>query len=240
MDLSIVIPAYEESTKIARDVQEAARFLQENNFTGEIIVVDDGSQDDTSVVAKTAGEESKIPLKVLRYERHHGKGFAIRMGIKETGGQFVMFADSGLCVPYDNTLLGLQMLKDRVCEIAHGSRKLKDSMVHRAQPLTRRIITKIMRWSLIVWLKIPSELSDTQCGFKIYRGEVARKLYGQCMSRGFLFDAEIIVRAINQGYRIKEFPIQWTSDPDSRLFPFRNLWHTLIELIALKKFLTKL
>ena len=84
-------------------------------------------------------------------------------------------------------------------------------------------------------MKISSELSDTQCGFKIYRGDVARNLYGQCVTDGFMFDLEIIMRAEKQGYRIKEFPIDWTCDRDSRLSPAKSLWRVLRELITIKR-----
>ena len=240
MDLSIVIPAFEESAKIGRDVQAALKFLQDNHLAGEIIVVDDGSQDNTAVAAKQAGETTPTPVKVIRYDKHQGKGFAVRTGINMTKGQFVMFADSGLCVPYDNTIVGLKLLKSGVCDIAHGSRKLEKSKIHRQQPYIRRVIGFMMRWILILWLKVPSALSDTQCGFKIYNGNVARKLYRQSKSDGFLFDIEIIMHAMALGYNMKEFPIEWTSDPDSRLLPIKNLWNTICEMSALKQLLRNL
>jgi hypothetical protein len=88
-------------------------------------------------------------------------------------------------------------------------------------------------------MKIPSEFTDTQCGFKIYKGDVARKLYSQCVTDGFMFDVEIIMRAQKQGYRIKEFPVEWTCDRDSRLSPRRSLWKVISELISIKRALTK-
>jgi hypothetical protein len=84
-------------------------------------------------------------------------------------------------------------------------------------------------------MKVSSELTDTQCGFKIYRGDVARDLYGQCITDGFMFDLEIIMRAQKRGCRIKEFPIEWTCDRDSRLSPTRSLWRVLQELITIKR-----
>ena len=87
---------------------------------------------------------------------------------------------------------------------------------------------------------IPSRITDTQCGFKIYRGDIARKLYNQCVTDGFLFDIEIFLRAQKQDYKIVEFPIEWKIDPDSRLSVKRNALHVLKELIALRRLKAKL
>ena len=84
-------------------------------------------------------------------------------------------------------------------------------------------------------MKIPKELTDTQCGFKIYRGDIARLLYGQCITDGFMFDIEIIRRAINQHYIIVEFPIDWTCDLDSRLSPTKSSWRILSDLLKIQK-----
>lgn len=237
VDLSIIIPALNESRKIAQDVKAAAEFLQQQNLEGEIIVVDDGSSDETAKVARYAGDSIEASLRVLHFKEHHGKGFAVKNGILASKGQFVMFADSGLCVPYSNALKGLSLLQHDDCDIAHGSRKLPESIIHRPQPLRRKLISKLIHWVLIIWLRIPANLTDTQCGFKIYNGDLARNLYSQCISHGFLFDVEIIMRAMQSGKRIREFPIEWTADPDSRLSPAKNFFGVLSELVALKKVL---
>ncbi len=239
MDLSIVIPAFEESKKIGRDIEAAATFLESNHLAGEIIVVDDGSGDDTAVAAKNVRISPAIPLNVVRLDHHRGKGCAIRTGIKMAHGEYVMFADSGCCVPYGNVLRGLDMLKSGACDIAHGSRKLRESKIQKPQSWSRRICSAIFHWFVIYVMRIPAEFTDTQCGFKIYRGDVAQTLYGECVTDGFMFDVEIIMRAKKQGYRIKEFPIEWTCDRDSRLSPTRNLWHILFELISIKRTLGK-
>ena len=235
MDLSIVIPAYNERTKIARDVRAAAEFLQGNNLQGEIIVVDDGSTDGTDRTAKQVNIPTSVKLKVMRTDQHHGKGYAVRTGISETAGKYVMFADSGLCVPYGNALLGLEMLKDGSCDIAHGSRKLLESDILQDQLWRRRISSRLLKWLIRRLMQIPPELSDTQCGFKLYKGDVARRLYRQCISDGFMFDVEIILRAQKAGYRMREFPIEWTCDLDSRLSLTRVPWPVFSELRAIKR-----
>ena len=240
MDLSIVIPAYEESKKIGADVEAAAMFLGTNHLTGEIIVVDDGSKDGTGEVAKNTQIPPGIHLKVVRLLHNRGKGYAIRTGIKQSTGEYVMFADSGGCVPYGNVLQGLNMLKNGDCDIAHGSRKLRESNIEKPQNWHRRIYSRIFRWLMIYAMKIPSDFTDTQCGFKIYRGDVARKLYGQCITDGFMFDVEIVMRAQKAGYRIKEFPVDWTCDCDSRISLIHTSRRVLLELITIKRTLANL
>jgi glycosyltransferase involved in cell wall biosynthesis len=239
MDISIVIPAFEESKKIGRDVEAASAFLESNHLIGEIIIVDDGSRDGTAEAAEKVKVHSGTALKVVRIPHHTGKGYAVRAGIKQTSGEYVMFADSGCCVPYENVLDGLKLLKSGVCDIAHGSRKMPGSNILRSQSWYRRVCARIFHWFIVYAMKIPAEITDTQCGFKIYKGEVGRKLYRECVTNGFMFDVEIIMRALKQDLRIKEFPIEWSCDSDSRLSPARSLWCVFSELITIKRMLSK-
>jgi dolichyl-phosphate beta-glucosyltransferase len=237
MDLSIIIPAYDEANKIARDIKAASEFLIANHFLGEIIVVDDGSTDDTANIARKAGNDLPkcVSLQVITLDPHRGKGCAVKTGIVKSSGQYVMFADSGCCVPYGNALLGLEMLKSGRCDIAHGSRRMVRSDVHKDQPCYRRICAKCFKWFVHHLLTIPHALTDTQCGFKVYRGDVARELYSQSIIDGFMFDVEIILLAQKRRFRIEEFPVEWSCDPDSRLSLARTPWPVLSELIRIKR-----
>jgi len=238
MDLSIVIPAFEESKKISRDVESAAKFLESNHLAGEIIIVDDGSKDNTCEIAGSVKIPPQVTRKVIRCQQHRGKGHAVRKGIMESKGRYVMFADSGCCVPYENVLRGLELLKSDQCDIAHGSRKMQGCHIEKAQSPYRRICSRLFHWYVVHRMKLPPELTDTQCGFKIYRGDVARRLYGESVTNGFAFDIEIIMRAQKEGYRIKEFPLHWSCDRDSRLSPTRSLRRVLSELLTIKRVLS--
>ncbi len=232
LDLSIVIPTYKEAKKIKRDIQAAADFLATHKLAGEILVVDDGSPDDTVETAMAL--ETKFPtLKVLSYKPNRGKGHALRYGIAHSTGKKVMFADAGLCVPYDIATIGLTMLDLRMCDIAHGSRRMRGS-VRRQQPLYRRIGSKVYSLVIHTLIGVPSYISDTQCGFKLYRGDVARRLYAQAFTDGFMFDIEIILRSLMAGYQILEFPVLWSNDADTRFNPMRGTWGLFLQLVAIR------
>ncbi len=237
MELSIVIPAYEESHKIAHDIEAAAVFFSAAQVDGELIVVDDGSLDDTADVARHAGERFNAPLRVLRLETNRGKGGAVRAGILESRGTYVLFADSGYSVPFEWALTGIEMIRAGQCDIAHGSRKMPGCHILRQQPLLRKICSRAFRAFIQWFLQIPRNLTDTQCGFKVYRTEVAKELYGQLVTEGFTFDVEIILRAVQRNYRIREFPIEWACDCDSRISIHHTSWRVLRELVKIRSIL---
>jgi dolichyl-phosphate beta-glucosyltransferase len=232
LDLSIVIPAYRESKKIPEDIRAAHTFLRAQKLRGEVIVVDDGSADDTAATARSFVSEFPS-LRVLAYEPNRGKGHALRFGILRAEGRNVMFADAGLCVPYEIAHIGLTMLDLHMCDIAHGSRRMRGS-VKRAQPLYRRMGSQVFGVAVHALMGIPLYISDTQCGFKIYRREAARQLYGEMFTDGFMFDTEIILRALKAGYRILEFPVLWSNDSDTRYDPVRGTLRNIAELAKIR------
>lgn len=240
MDLSIVIPAYNEETKIAGDIQNCLQYFKSEELEGEIIVVDDGSSDSTPEIAAEFAKQLPDQVRLIELEGHCGKGMAVKTGILAAEGEFIMFADSGSCVPLSYATVGVELIKSGSCDVANGSRKMKESIVQRPHPFSRRVISKVMRYILIVWIGLPRRFTDTQCGFKIYRGNVAKELYGECIKKGFLFDVEIIMRALKKGYRVTEFPIEWRADLDSRLSPVKHLVGVIRELFELAKIVRNL
>ena len=235
MDLSIIIPTYDEARKIGRDITAAAEFLVTDMSGGEIIVSDDGSRDDTVSVARSTPVPAGVVLRVLESGQHHGKGHALRSGIAASRGTHVMFADSGLTTPYAHALRGLELICSGECELAHGSRRLPESIIHTPQHLDRKLSSALFRIVLRFLLPVPKELTDTQCGFKVYRGDVARLLARECVADGFLLDVEMLLRAERRGYRVREFPIEWSCDRDSRLTFRRSSWPILQEIFAVRR-----
>lgn len=235
--ISIVIPALNEKAKIAADISEAADFLGANDFNGEIIIVDDGSSDNTADIAEKqrADLPPNVEIQIIRSKENRGKGHAVRRGIKASKGQFVMFADVGCCVPYSAVLKGIKSIRTGEYDIMHASRHLSDSTIHMHQSLYRRVCSKLFRFAIRTIMHLPAKTTDTQCGFKVYKGDLARELYSDCVTDGFMFDVEVILRAQKAGHRIGEFSIEWTCDRDSRLTPHRHMASILAELIKIKR-----
>ncbi len=239
MDFSIVIPIYNEERKIAADVAAAAEFLSTHFSSGEVIVVDDGSSDCGCHRAQPGVLPANVQLVTIRYLPNRGKGYAVRCGIGKSSGRYVLFADSGLCIPFNDALRGLQLIESGRCDIAHGSRRLPESVIVRPHLPIRRLMSKAFIRFLKLYMQVPQHLTDTQCGFKLYRGDVARELYAEAITDGFQFDVEIILRATRKGYRILEFPVEWTADPDSRMNVAKMPLAVLRELRRIKRALAK-
>jgi len=234
LDVSIVIPAYNEAAKIGRDVEAAGKFLAANNLRGEILVVDDGSADRTSEAAAAARVPVEVEKTILQLDRNSGKGAAVRHGILRSRGRVVLYADSGLCVPFSCALPEIEKISAGRLDIALGSRRLKQSVIKRKQPLGRRIVSRLFRRAAILIAGLPSSISDSQCGFKVYRGDAARELFSSLRTTGFLFELEVILKGLRRGLRIEEFPVEWTCDLDTRLHPSRQARKIMTELFQVR------
>ena len=217
LDLSIVIPAFNEHTKIAQDIQQASDFLCAAGLNGEILVVDDGSTDATADVARQTPVPDAVQCRVIALETNQGKGHAVKTGIIASKGEYILFVDSGGCIPYSKVKVGMDLIQTKQCGLALGSRRHPKSVIHRDQSFRRRVYSRVFR--LLLNLLFPSlkPLHDTQCGFKVFNGPLGRQLFSEATLEGFLFDLDIILLAQSQGHRVCEFPIEWTCDLDSRL-----------------------
>ena len=173
LQITIIIPALNERNKIERDLESAHAFLTRAGLEGEIIVVTDGSTDDTSAVAAAMSERVKA-LRVLPQTTQRGKGAAVKRGVASAQGAIIMFADAGLCVPFEDALQGIALLDAQACELAHGSRSDPKTVLLRVQPLWRQVGSRLFRHLIYLAMGIPRTIGDTQCGFKLYRADIAR------------------------------------------------------------------
>ena len=139
-DISVVIPALDEARKIRKDVESAAAFFRDSGLRGEVIVVDDGSSDGTDTAAREASVPAGMELKVIRLEKNRGKGFAVRTGVMASQGDVVLFADSGSCVPYADALPQIRRIRAGELDVALGSRRHPQTVIHRDRPWRRRFL----------------------------------------------------------------------------------------------------
>jgi dolichyl-phosphate beta-glucosyltransferase len=237
MDLSIVIPALNEEQKIAPDITSAAFFLGEAGLSGEVIVVDDGSTDRTFHNALTALVPEAVRRRVIRLDRNSGKGFAVKTGILESAGDIVLYADSGTCIPYADALPSVARMRAGELDMALGSRTHKETVICRNRPFMRQIISRLFRRASILFVGLPRDIRDSQCGFKLYQGDLARELFAGLQTSGFLFELEVIMKARRAGWRLEEFPVHWSCDLDTRLRPGRQAAGVFRQLLRVRKIL---
>jgi dolichyl-phosphate beta-glucosyltransferase len=222
-DLSVIIPAYNEQQRLPQHLGHVLAYLREHYPAFELIVVDDGSRDDTAgtVRAALAGEPR---AQVLAYQPNRGKGYAIRHGMLASRGERVVFLDADLSTPIEEIPRALALLHQ--ADIVIGSRDLPNSDVRVPQPVFRRIASEIFRWARNLALGL-WRIADTQCGFKAYRGPLARQLFAVAQVDRFMFDVEILYLADRAGLRIVEMPVQWDDAPGSKV----RFWQGLRDMV---------
>jgi dolichyl-phosphate beta-glucosyltransferase len=234
--LSIVIPAFNEEKRIGQSLLKIRDYFErEKQSNYEIIVVDDGSADRTSQVALELAQ-SIIGLRVIRYEINRGKGYALRYGVLLSKGDTVLCSDADLSTPIEE----LNVLTPYLCKhsIAIGSRALALSKIIVRQPRWRQEMGKM--FNRIVKLLIMNDFNDTQCGFKLFVGDVARELFEKTRIERFAYDVEILALAKKKGYKIAEVPIIWYNDSASKVRPIRDSIKMLVDLIRLRCFIGSL
>ncbi len=215
--LSVVIPAFNEEKRLPQSLTAVMDFLKEQSYASEIVISDDGSRDRTVALA---GERLRgFPHQILITPENRGKGHAVRQGMLAATGGYVFFTDADLSTPINEVAKFLAHLeKDQ--DIVIGSRALPDSQVEIHQNFLRETMGKAFnriaqRWAF-------KGIHDSQCGFKGFRREAARKLFSLQKLDGFSFDVEIVFLAQKLGLRLLELPVVWRNSVQSRVRVFRD------------------
>jgi dolichyl-phosphate beta-glucosyltransferase len=224
--LSVVIPCFNEARKIETDIQAALNYLMSQPYSFELILVDDGSSDGTAAIL-----EKSPGLRAICYQPNRGKGHAVRTGMLQATGRYRLFADAGLCVPYSEIEKGLALL-EAGADVAIGSRKMAESQIVEQPAGYRRIGSSVFGLLVRNWMGL--RYSDTQCGFKLFTAHAAERLFSAARIDGFMFDAETLINARKFGLTVKEFPVEWRADPDSRYKPFSGSLRNLLELVRIQ------
>ena len=226
MKLSIIIPCYNESKDIKRNVKIVKDYLNENSIDHELILVNDGSKDTTKEEIESI--EGVLPIS---YKPNRGKGGAVKEGINHASGDYVLFMDADLSTD-------ISAIKDVVelvptCDLLIGSRHAKGSVIKKKQPLLRVFIGWCCR--LLVNMKFHTKLKDTQCGFKATSIDVAKKLAEKQLINNFAFDVEYIYIAKLNNLSLKELGITWSDDRESTVSPFKSSVKFFKDLHFIKK-----
>lgn len=205
LKLSVVIPAYNESSRLGRTLELLADYFSNCGYSAEIIVVDDGSADETSEIARSF-EPKFSRLKVIRNERNLGKGGAVKRGILSATGEFRLFYDADGSTPISEVDKIWRYFSEGY-DVVIGSRALKESKLELPQPFLRRLLGAVFRWA--VWIFVVAGFRDTQCGFKVFTARAAEKIFNRQKLMRFGFDVELIFLAKKLGFKVKEMPAIW-------------------------------
>lgn len=212
--LSIIIPAYNEEKRLPSTLIDIDKYLQKQNYSYEILVIDDGSKDKTAKVVKEL-----IPrinnLEILDYGRNRGKGYAVKFGMLKAKGEYRLFTDADNSTSIDQ-IEKMWSCFDQGYDIVIGSRDIKGAILDPPQPINRRILGNF--FSLLTMILCGTwGIKDTQCGFKGLTRRAAENIFPKCRIDRFAFDPEILVIGKRLKYKIKEIPVHWKNDLESKV-----------------------
>jgi len=230
MEISIVVPAYNEEKRIKPTLKKIYDYFEKSRLQFEIIIVDDGSKDDTEKVVREF-TQTHSEVKLIKHEKNQGKGAAVKTGVLASKGNLVLFSDADLSTPIEE-FEKLKQAIDKGYDIAIGSRGLPDSKILISQPWYRRYIGKF--FPLLVRLIVTGKFRDTQCGFKLFKKEMAEQLFSSLKTKGFAFDVEILYKSLKNKYRVKEIPVKWINSPSSTVSILKDSFLMFLTLFRIK------
>jgi len=231
IELSVVIPAFNEAERIPLALTNILRVLHERELRAEVIVVDDGSIDITERAA-LAFREQLPELRVIRYERNRGKGFAVKTGVLAARGEFILFMDADNSVSLDNMDLLLEPLR-RGADAAIGSRYIDPRSVTYQQPWFRVAWSRLANW--VVQRALVDGIVDTQCGFKAFRAGPAKEIFPKLTIERWGFDMEVLTLLRRRGYSILEVPVPFHDDRRTRINPWSDLWGVVRDFLYIRR-----
>lgn len=228
--LAVIIPAYNEETRMLPTLLRISDYMRNQTYSWTVVVVSDGSVDTTeSIVQEFTLDHPEFSL--IANRPNLGKGSAVRTGMLQTEGEWLLFSDADLAAPIEE----IEKLLPHLCDstpIAIGSRPLKESKLEIRQPFYREWAGR--SFNFLVQLLGIHGIKDTQCGFKVFRADVAREVFSRCKIDGFGFDFEALMIAKDLGYNIAEVPIRWAHQEGSKVRLLRDGTRMILELIKLR------
>ncbi len=230
ISVTLVIPAYNEATRIKTKLQEISTFRSHCDYHLQCIIVNDGSQDQTGTIV-TDFVQHRSWIRLINQKKNHGKGHSVKTGMEAANTKYIFFIDADLAAPLSNLDRAL-FLMQKGADIIIGSRRHPQSIIPREQTITRRMVSRSGNLLIRVLTELPYH--DTQCGFKGFTREAAHKLFPKMTLKGYLFDVEILILAHQAGYSIQEMPVLWSHIPGGTFKTLQGFSSALRELILLK------
>ncbi|HKV39910.1 MAG TPA: dolichyl-phosphate beta-glucosyltransferase [Blastocatellia bacterium] len=234
-DLSIVIPAYNEEARIGRSLDSILDFVSQRAFSAEVVVVDDGSSDDTAAVVAGRTERylaAGVRLRTVTNKPNRGKGYSVRRGVLEARGAIVLFTDADLSSPITESPKLIDPIVENRADVTFGSRALDRSLVGVHQPLIRDFGGRIFNLLMKIITGLPFQ--DTQCGFKAFRRQPALPVFNLQRIEGFGFDPELLYVSRKHGLKLLEVPVTWNDVAGSRVNYFTDSLRMFGDLILIR------
>lgn len=228
LDLSVIIPAYNEEKRLPTTLQKISKFLDSKKINYEILVVDDGSKDNTCWILQNF--RSYKSIKLIKNGKNKGKGYSVKNGVMHAEGKYILFTDADNSTPIEELYQLMKYIE--IYPIVIGSRYCEGSRLQISQGKLRLLIGRI--WNFLIKMFLIDGIADTQCGFKLFQYQVAKKIFSLQKINRFGFDMEILLAAKSLWYPIKEVPVIWYNSEDSRVRPFRDAFKTFMELLFIK------
>ena len=228
--LSIVIPAYNEAARLGKTLRAVVDYLRQNRPDAEVIVVDDGSSDETADLARQVFQDSAGDLRtsVISYKSNLGKGRAVRLGLLAARGDVALFSDADLSTPIAEEPKLVEPIVNGQCDVAFGSRALDRSLIGVHQSWRREQGGRV--FNLVVRVATGLPFWDTQCGFKAFRMSVCRPLIEAATIDRFGFDVELLYLAFRAGLNLREIPVRWDHNEGSKITLFTDSFKMVNEV----------
>lgn len=226
--LSIIIPAYNEEDRIQSTIEKIQNYLDKQNQDYEILVIDDGSKDNTVKLVK----DNFANVQIVKQEVNQGKGAAVRRGMLEAKGDLRLFTDADLSTPIYEIDKMLEWQK-KGYDVCIGSRAMQSELIKEHQPWYREFMGKT--FNKIVQFLVVRGIKDTQCGFKMFTKKAAEDIFSRSKINGYAFDVEAVFLANSLKYKIKEIPVEWYNDERSKVNPVTDSIKMFLEILKIRK-----